>query len=197
VASKVRGPALASGAFFIAIVSEAWLWENDPPMEITYELTQKDFTESFAAHRNRRPVMRWIRWTIAWILIVASALVLFGSIRTGNTKTLLPFFLIVAMWLVILAGGPLWWSARRQFLRQPGARGPRTVLFDDIGAHWRWNGGSSDVEWKNYVRSVEGKNHILLYTSPACFNIVPKRALGKEDLVSVLALLKQRILAER
>jgi len=166
-------------------------------MEITYELTQKDFTESFAAHRNRRPVMRWIRWTIAWILIVASALVLFGSIRTGNTKTLLPFFLIVAMWLVILAGGPLWWSARRQFLRQPGARGPRTVLFDDIGAHWRWNGGSSDVEWKNYVRSVEGKNHILLYTSPACFNIVPKRALGKEDLVSVLALLKQRILAER
>ena len=91
----------------------------------------------------------------------------------------------------------MWWSARRQFLRQPGARGPRTVLFDDIGAHWRWNGGSSDVEWKNYVRSVEGKNHILLYTSPACFNIVPKRALGKEDLVSVLALLKQRILAER
>ena len=166
-------------------------------MEITYELTQEDFTESFAAHRNRRPVMRWIRWTIAWILIVASALVLFGSIRTGNTKTLLPFFLIVAMWLVILAGGPLWWSARRQFLKQPGARGPRTVLFDDIGAHWRWNGGSSDVEWKNYVRSVEGKNHILLYTSPACFNIVPKRALGKEDLVSVLALLKQRILAER
>lgn len=166
-------------------------------MEITYELTQKDFTESFAAHRNRRPVMRWIRWTIAWILIVASALLLFGSVRTGNTKTLLPFFLIVAMWLVILAGGPLWWSARRQFLRQPGARGPRTVLFDDIGAHWRWNGGSSDVEWKNYLRSVEGKSHILLYTSPACFNIVPKRALGKEDLAIVLALLKQRILAER
>jgi len=166
-------------------------------MEITYELSQKDFTESFAAHRNRRPVMRWIRWTIAWILIVASALVLFGSIRTGNTETLLPFFLVVAMWLVILAGGPLWWSARRQFLKQPGARGPRTVLFDDIGAHWRWNGGSSDVEWKNYVRSVEGKNHILVYTSPACFNIVPKRALDKEELIRVLALLKQRIPAGR
>jgi hypothetical protein len=91
----------------------------------------------------------------------------------------------------------MWWSARRQFLKQPGARGARTVLFDDIGAHWRWNGGSSDIEWKNYVRSVEGKNQILLYTSPACFNIVPKRALGKEDLIRVLALLRQRIPAER
>jgi hypothetical protein len=53
------------------------------------------------------------------------------------------------------------------------------------------------VEWKNYVRSVEGKNHILFYTSPACFNIVPKRALGKEELIRVLALLKQRIPPER
>jgi hypothetical protein len=162
-------------------------------MEITYELTQKDFTESFNAHRNRRPFVKWARRTVAWVMILASALALFGSIRTGNTRTLLPFFGLVAMWLLFLAGAPTWWSARRQFLRQPGAHGARTVLFDAIGAHWQWNGGSSDVEWKNYVRSVEGKNQVLLYTSPACFNIIPKRALGKEGLAEVLTLLKQRI----
>jgi hypothetical protein len=38
-----------------------------------------------------------------------------------------------------------------------------------------------------------GRDQILLYTSPACFNIAPKRALCKEDLIEVLPLLKQRI----
>ena len=126
-------------------------------------------------------------------MILASDLALFGSIRTGNTRTLLPFFGLVAMWLLLLAGAPTWWSARRQFRRQPVAHGARTVLFDATWAHWQWNGGSSDVEWKNCVRSVEGKNQVLLYTSPACFNIIPKRALGKEELDEVLTLLKQRI----
>jgi hypothetical protein len=163
-------------------------------MEITYELTQKDFTESFAAHRNRRPFVKWARRTIVWVTLLALVLVLFGSIRSGNTRTLLPFFGVVGLWLLVLAGLPTWWGARRQFLKQPGARGVRTVLFEDIGAQWRWNGGSSMVEWKNYIRSVEGKNQFLLYTSPACFNIVPKRALRKEDLDEFRSLLKQRIL---
>jgi hypothetical protein len=165
-------------------------------MEITYELTQKDFTESFVAHRNRRPFVKWARRSIVWVTLLGLAFLLFGSIRSGNTRALLPFFGVVGLWLLVLAGLPMWWGARRQFLKQPGARGVRTVSFDDIGAHWRWSGGSSDVEWRNYVRSVEGKNQFLLYTSPACFNIVPKRALSQEDLSQVRSLLKQRILTE-
>ncbi|MGO8793202.1 MAG: YcxB family protein [Candidatus Sulfotelmatobacter sp.] len=87
----------------------------------------------------------------------------------------------------------MWWSARRQFLKQPGAHGLRTVLFDDLGAHWRWNGGSSDIEWKNYVRSLEGLNQILFYTSPACFNILPKRSLSPDQLNELRTLLAQQI----
>ena len=162
-------------------------------MEITYELTQKDFIESFAAHRNRRSLVKWTRRTIFWVTLLGLALLLFGSIRTGNTRTLLPFFGVVALWLLVLAGLPMRWSARRQFLKQPGAHGARTVLFDDTGAHWRWNGGSSDVEWKNYIRSVEGENQILFYTSPACFNIVPKRALDDVGMTELRNLLQQRI----
>jgi YcxB-like protein len=162
-------------------------------MEITYELTQKDFTESFLAHRNRRTWVKWTRRIAVWLVLVTSALLLFGSIRTGNTKTLAPLFGLVALWLAIIAGLPSWWSARRQFLKQPGAHGPRTVLLDTSGAHWRWNGGSSDIEWKNYIRSVEGKNQILFYTSPACFNILPKRAIAAEQLSEIRSLLDQNI----
>jgi YcxB-like protein len=162
-------------------------------MEIKYELTQKDFTESFTAHRNRRSVVKWIRRIVAGIMLLGLAFVLFGAVRTGNTRTLTPLFACVALWLLIIAGLPLWWSARKQFLKQPGAHGPRTVVMDEDGAHWRWNGGSSDVEWKNYIRSIEGKNQILFYTSPACFNILPKRAIPAEHMDTLRELLKQNI----
>jgi len=66
-------------------------------------------------------------------------------------------------------------------------------VLDSSGAHRRWNGGSADVEWRNYIRSVEGKNQILFYTSPACFNILPKRALAVEQLSELRELLKQNI----
>jgi hypothetical protein len=162
-------------------------------MEIAYELTQKDFTESFSAHRNRRPWLKWTRRIVVWLVLLTSALLLFGAIKSGNMRTLMPLFGLVAMWLAIIAGLPSWWSSRRQFLKQPGAHGRRTVVFDGAGAHWRWNGGSSDVEWKNYIRSLEGKNQILFYTSPACFNILPKRAIVEDQLTELRSLLDQNI----
>jgi hypothetical protein len=123
-----------------------------PAMEISYELTEKDFSEALVVHRNRNTLSKWSRRIL--------------------------------------------WTMRRQFRKQPGAHGPRKVLLDSSGAHWRWNGGSADVEWKNYIRSVEGRNQILFYTSPACFNIVPKRALETEQLSEVREMLKQNIHAK-
>ena len=184
------------GIFFLGLflfVSKFHLCNNIRAMEIAYELTQKDFTEAFAAHRNRRAVIKWIRTIVFWVVVLGAAFLLFGAIRSGNTRTLLPFFAVVTLWLLIITGVPWSLSARRQFLKQPGARGPRTVVFDEIGAHWRWNGGSSDIEWKNYIRSLEGENQFLLYTSPACFNIIPKRAMEETKLSEVRSLLKQNI----
>jgi hypothetical protein len=164
-------------------------------MQIDYELTQKDFTESYSVHRNRRVLTKWARRLFIWIIVLVAVVILFGFLLKPTVemgKGLLPFFGLVIMWLGILWVLP-WWLMRRQFLRQPGAHGPRTVIFDDSGTHWRWNGGSSDVEWRNYIRSVEGNNQILFYTSPACFNILPKRPLAASQLNELRELLKQRI----
>jgi hypothetical protein len=168
-------------------------------MQIAYELTQKDFTESYGAHRNRNVFIKWAKRLFAWVLCLLTAFILFGLAVKPSAqiaKNLLPFFGLVVMWLGVSWCLP-WWSMRRQFLKQPGAHGPRTVLLDASGAHWRWNGGSSDVEWKNYVRSVEGTNQFLFYTSPACFNILPKRALGAEQLSEIRDLLKQNMALEK
>jgi len=125
--------------------------------------------------------------------------VLFGFLFKPSAeagRNLLPLLGLVIAWVATLWILPRR-TIRRQFLKQPGAHGPRTLLLDSTGVHWRWNGGSSDVEWKNYIRSVEGKNQILFYTSPACFNILPKRALAADQLDEIRVLLKQHVQAYR
>lgn len=164
-------------------------------MQIDYELKESDFIDSFAAHRNRNIFSKWlIRLLMSFAVLVGVFLALGLIIRPSaqDTKNLMPFFGLILMWFGLLWGLPRW-NARRQFLKQPGAQGKRSVFFDGSGIHWRWNGGSADVTWKNYVRSLEGKKQFLLYTSPACFNIIPKRALTLEGLLELRALLKQNI----
>jgi hypothetical protein len=51
------------------------------------------------------------------------------------------------------------------------------VLLNENGMRWVWKGGDSNVSWDSYIRFLESKGHFLLYTSPACFNILPKRVL--------------------
>jgi hypothetical protein len=164
-------------------------------MQIDYELTRMDFTESFAAHRNRNKVGKWVTRLFMSLTLVLAAILVFGLVVKSNAqdaKTLMPYFVVVILWIGLTRILPRW-NIRKQFLKQPGAQGPRTELVDAAGVHWRWNGGSSDIAWKNYIRAVEGKNQFLLYTSPACFNIIPKRALTQEGLLELQGLLKQNI----
>jgi len=164
-------------------------------MQVAYELMQSDFTESYSVHRNSKKWRKWSRWIFIWIAGLFTAIIVFGFLvkpSVQQAKGLAPFFVLVLMWVGILWLLPRW-MMRRQFLGQPGAHGPRTLSLDATGAHWRWNGGSSDVEWKNYIRWAEGRNQILFYTSPACFNILPKRAIAAEQLNEIRSLLNQNI----
>lgn len=164
-------------------------------MQISYELTQRDFTEAYTVHRNRKIWSKWTRRVFIWIAGLSTAVVLFGFLVKPSweqAKALMPLFVLVPMWIAVLWLLP-WWLMRRQFLQQPGAHGAKTLTLSETGAIWKWNGGSSDVEWKNYIRYTEGKNQILFYTSPACFNIVPKRAIAPEQLSELRDQLKKYI----
>jgi hypothetical protein len=52
---------------------------------------------------------------------------------------------------------------------------------------------SSQQSWKSYLRSVESKECFLLYTSPGCFNIVPKRVLQPAQVDELRELLRTHI----
>ena len=164
-------------------------------MQITYELTQKDFIESYVVYRNGGGWHKWVRRFFVGIAVLFTAFILLGFLAKPSVqaaRNLLPLFGLVVAWIVLLRILPRR-TMGRQFSKQPGAHGPRTVVLDASGTQWRWNGGSSNVEWKNYIRSVEGENQFLLYTSPACFNILPKRTLTPEQLTELRELLKQNI----
>lgn len=153
-------------------------------VEVTYELTQRDFFDSLLAHRNRSTFAKWsFRVAASIVFIFAGLGLVLLTIRPDakSLANLAPVFALAAIWAALLWGSP-WWAARNQFSKQPAAQGPRTMLLDSGGVHWRWSGGSADIEWKNFIRFQETKNQFLLYSSPACFNVVPKRALTLDQM---------------
>jgi hypothetical protein len=120
-------------------------------MEVSYQLTQRDFFESFIAHRNASPLRKWFSRLVSLLIFGLLGLGLLGVIvhpYPNGWSNLMPLFIIAAAWLFLFFGSP-WLSARQQFLKQPKAQGPRKVLLDSDGIHWRWEGGSSDLEWRN------------------------------------------------
>ena len=142
-------------------------------MEVTFELTQRDFFDALVAHRRRSWVFR-LTALVAVVFVSVGVLVVGGHPYLWPTWQ--PLFWLVGLWAALLYATP-WWASRRQFLHQPGAQGPRTMCVDNVGVQWEWGSGSASVEWKNFIRVVESKRQFLLYSSPACFNVLPKRAL--------------------
>ena len=164
-------------------------------MEISYELTEKDFRDAIIAHRNRTKSSKWAYRVLMILAMALLGINLIGIVMRPITRSLPHDFpiAIIMLWGI----GTLWCgprlTAKRQYVKQPSAHGARTVLMDSDGIHWRWNEGTADNKWNHYVRFVESKDHFLIYSSPACFNIVPKRAMSVEDMANLRGLVAQNL----
>jgi hypothetical protein len=97
--------------------------------------------------------------------------------------------LLGLFWIFLLWISP-WLMARTQFKKQPSAQGTIVFAMDATGVQWKWDGGTSTVEWKNFIRVPETKNHFLYYGSPVYFHIVPKRALTAEQMADFQAAIR-------
>lgn|GEM_PF-770499 len=164
-------------------------------MEVTYELKQKDFFDSLIAFRNRSVFVKWAyRLMVGIVFLSAGGGLVLLAVRPSSQllSNLVPALALAVMWGGLMWASP-WWSARNQFFNQPGAQGPRTMTVDSSGLHWRWNGGSADIEWKNFTRFQETKNQFMLFSSPVCFNIVPKRALTAEQSITFRRLVREKL----
>lgn len=162
-------------------------------MEVTYELTKADLVDAVKVHRNRSAFSKWFPRTIATIAFVAAGvgLLQMASSRTSQTfSNFAPLFVLAALWAGIIWVSP-WLFAKRML--GPSLKGPRTIQVDARGIQLRWSGGKSDFAWNNFIRYLEGNNHFLLYTSPALFTVVPKRAFMPEQLAEFRTILGRDI----
>lgn len=164
-------------------------------MEVCYELTPRDFYDAFLTHRNRSSLSKLPFWILSAATILLLALDLLAVVMRPGRLTLgeLGRGLALALcWIIILWAHP-WWKAKRDFSRQPSAKGPRTDRFDADGVHTQWRGGCADLEWRTFVRVLEGKKVFLLYTSPTGFRVVPKRVFAPEKLTEFNRLLRENL----
>ena len=164
-------------------------------MQLTYTLTQRDFFEAVIAIRNRKKWAKWIFRAIPPFFLFLVVVLVFQSPHSQRSQlisNLIPILALLLLWSFFLWGSP-WLYARTQFLKQPSVHGPRTACFDDNEVKWQWDGGSSVVQWKTYIRWMESKNEILLCSSPVQCGIVPKRAMNAEQLSELRRLLTQTV----
>lgn len=164
-------------------------------MEITYRLCADDFYQAFITHRNRNRFSKWLlRAVVAAVLLIVAFGVL-AVLHQRSLESLIQFLPLLA--IAVLWGGLFWlyprWFAHNQFSNQPSAQSERVLDVGSTGVNWQWDGGSATIDWKNMVRFVEGSNLFLLYSSPSCFNIIPKRALSTEQTVELRGLLASHI----
>lgn len=164
-------------------------------MQFTYELTEQDFIEAYSAHRNSKVFTKWFTRLFFWLLVMLAVLGIIAMAIAHNpetTRNLLPLLFVIPLWLVFGSFLPRW-NMRRQFRKQPGAQGPKSISFDGDGVHWRSESGTGDTPWKNYIRWVKGKNQILLYSSPVFFGIISTRTLTPAQLAELTEVLNNNM----
>jgi hypothetical protein len=149
-------------------------------MTINFQFTLEDYQDGFRAHL-RKGASLYTRWmlkiiTVAGFLLVAMGILL---VATGqrNLSTWLTPAVLGCLWIWIGTGRNYQRVAKSQFTKNPMLRQPRTVEITSDGIKTDAGVSSSDVRWEAYLRSVESDKVFLLYTSPACFVIIPKRVL--------------------
>ncbi len=164
-------------------------------MQITYELKQKDFYEAIIAHRNRNRFTKWLLRLLVPIIFLLVGFVLVESVlrpESGTLGNFAPLFVVAGLWAALLWVYP-WWAARSQFSKQPAAQGQRTMLLDEAGVHSKWNGGTSDLEWRTFIRWLESKSQFLIYYSPVLCFFIPKRGLTPDQIAEFRTLLAEHI----
>lgn len=165
-------------------------------MILDYQFTLDDYHNAFKAHM-KKGASALSRWTMRLGLVVGAVMLLGGIANLINGQrapsVVLPPFFFAAVWFLIGMGGFYWLSAKRQFTRNPALRQPRRVEIGEDGVKTDAGVASSQMSWKAYLRFIESKDTFLLYTSPACFVIIPKRVLQPSQVDELREILKRNV----
>ncbi len=163
-------------------------------MKVTYQLTASDFLQGMQAYRRKSASGWFIRVVVILMLVVSVLGILTIAMNRDRQSfnSFQPFFILTAVWCCLYWGAP-YLSARRQFRGSPSANAPTTLGIDDSGLRFGSQHADSSVAWSAFVKYLEGKDVIALFTSPLCFKVIPKRAFTAEQLTQFRETIQRNI----
>ncbi len=168
-------------------------------MTINFQFTLDDYRNAYRTH-FRKGASAFTRWMMKLSLVIGVLLLLAGILivvtRQAPLNAAFSPLVLGAFWTWIGTGQIYSLSARNQFAKSPAVRDPRRVEFNEDGVTTDAGIASSQVSWKAYLRYVESKDTFLLYTSPACFIIVPKRVLQPDQVTELRGLIQTHIVKD-
>lgn len=118
------------------------------------------------------------RLLIIWMFFLLAALT-GGALQSGTPGTWAGLMVPVAMLGWLLGGSSI--QARSQFRQNRHLGEPGTYEFDSSGVRISRPSLEIKLPWSALVRIVECKDQYLLYTTPKCFLIVPRRFFPDEE----------------
>lgn len=164
-------------------------------IEVTYHLTADDFYQAILAYRDRGRVMRFSSRFLTVIGILMVPMVVFVAVMKPEMQMfhqLVPFVAIALFWVGFFWWMPKW-SATKQFKGSPASQGQVTLTASTAGVRIKSQQSESNSNWNAYIRWLENKRVIVLFTSPLVFVVIPKQSFSEDQLTSFRALLRDNI----
>jgi hypothetical protein len=167
-----------------------------PDLQINFASTEQDFIDTQKTHAWRRysPAMARFQKAVSPILgLIFIAHGVFVYRRGVVHPAFLPWLEITCGLYVLLATsviGP--WLYRRAYRRRnDGSLHENVISFTEDCVECECKGRSHvRLEWQAIKGSLESPTTFLLYTSPATFLSIPKRAISEDQLQLLIALLR-------
>jgi hypothetical protein len=143
-------------------------------------ITLEDYQNANRLHRSGKGFRSFLRVLLYIYVGLILAVVLYQAVRSPSLGTILPFLVLVGLFVFIWAYIPR--RIKKIYEQQKELHLPYTMTLDETGFHMKNELGESNRPWNMFVKWKEDKNLIMLYHSDILFSMVSKRYLNEETL---------------
>lgn len=143
-------------------------------------ITLEDYQNASRLHRRAKGFRFFLQVLLYIYFALMLVLVLFLAIRSPSLGTILPFLILVGLFVFIWAYIPR--SIKKVYEQQKELHLPYAMTLDESGFHMKNEVGESNRPWNMFVKWKEDKNLVMLYHSDVLFSMISKRYLNEQAL---------------
>jgi hypothetical protein len=161
-------------------------------MEVRYQCNLADYKEALSSPRPTPLKRKIFRVVLIWVVIILGVFVMEGlGFRQGpaGVGVIIFCFLFWLVYRIVLF--PLWVS--KDFRGHPNFQRAQSVRIDEDGLHKTSEIEQGETMWLAYTDWRETQNLFVLYLGSRLLEVIPKRALSREQLQEFRRLLHEKI----